>query len=142
MDNVIGRTYNELTIKSFIERPKTDKYKSWNTNTWVRCKCSCKKEVDVPLYGVIHGLIKSCGHYRSEKAAETLAHIKEANPTPNAVYLTYMGKTQNITEWANETGIPRTTIMYRLSKELPIEEVLRRKESENENLFAASEPSN
>lgn len=137
MDNVIGRTYNELTIESFIEKPDTDKYKSWNTSVWVRCRCSCDKTVDVPLYGVTHGLIKSCGHYRSQKAAETLAHIKETNPTPNAVYLTYEGKTLNIAEWANETGIPRTTIMYRLSKELPIEEVLRRKESEHEHLCTA-----
>ena len=54
--------------------------------------------------------------------------------THNATYITHNGKTMNITEWSRETGIPRTTIMYRLSKELPVEKVLERKDSNEENI--------
>jgi len=131
MESLINKTFNELTIRELINKPTTEKYKSWNTNKWAKCDCSCGSTVELPLYGVVHGLIKSCGHYRSKKAAETLCKIKEENPTPNAVYLTYEGKTQNISEWSKETGIPRTTIMYRLGKEMPIEEILRKRDCDN-----------
>lgn len=133
MENVINKTINELTIKAIIPRPKhIHKYRSWNTDKWVRCECSCGKIVELPLYGVQNGFIKSCGHYRREKAAETLEKNKMNNPTPNAVYLTYQGKRQNITEWSKETGIPRSTIMYRMNREMPIEKILERKCNDNE----------
>ena len=124
---ILNTKYNELTIKHFINRPNTDKYKSWNTNIWVHCECNCGKEIDVPLYGVIHGLIKSCGHLRAEKALAQLNQIKKTNPTPTAIHLTHNDKTLNISEWSKETGIPRSTIMYRLKKNMPIEKVLERK---------------
>lgn len=126
--SVINKTFNELTVCYFIEKPNTEKYKSWNTSAWVHCKCSCGKEIDVPLYGVVHGYIKSCGHLRAEKAVESIS--KNRNSTATAIYLTHEGKTQNISEWSKETGIPRSTIAYRMSKELPIDKVLERKESD------------
>lgn len=128
MEQVINVQFNELLVKEFIPKPETDKYKSWNTSVWVRCECSCgnNDNVEVPLYGVTNGLIKSCGHIRKEKAAQSI--VKNRNSTATAIYLTHNGKTQNISEWAKETGIPRTTIMYRLNKEMPIEKVLERKE--------------
>lgn len=129
--NMIGRTFNELTIRSFIEKPDTDKYKSWNTSAWVHCECSCGKKVDAPLYGVAHNFIKSCGHLRAEKALESIE--KNRNSTATAIYLTHEGKTMNITEWSKETGIPRSTISYRISKEMPIEKVLERKENNEQN---------
>jgi hypothetical protein len=126
MEQVIDVTFNELTVRNFIKKPDTDKYKSWNTSVWVRCECSCgNKEVDVPLYGVTHGLIKSCGHVRKEKAAESIE--KNRNSTVNAVYLTHEGKTMNISDWSKETEIPRSTIAYRISKGLPVDKVLERK---------------
>jgi hypothetical protein len=121
---IINKTFNELTIRSYIPKPDIDKYNSWN-NTWVHCECSCGKEIDAPLYGVTHGYIKSCGHIRKEKAKESIK--KNRNSTINAVRLTYNGKTMNISEWSRETGIPRSTIAYRISKELPIEKILERK---------------
>lgn len=128
MKRLKKKKYNELTIEEIIPRPENEeKYKSWNTGKWVRCRCSCGKIIDVPLYGVEKGLIKSCGHYRKEVAAKNLEKVKEENPTPNAVYLTHNGKTQNVTEWSRETGIPRTTILYRISRELPVEKILERK---------------
>jgi hypothetical protein len=131
MEQVMNVTFNELTVRKFIKKPKTDKYKSWNTSVWVHCECSCGEEIDVPLYGVTHGYIKSCGHVRREKAMESIE--KNRNSTVNAVYLTYEGKTMNISEWSKETGIPRSTIAYRISKELPIEKVLERKDDDEQN---------
>ena len=132
MNELLDSQINELTIKKFIEKPNTDKYKSWNTSKWVHCKCTCGNEVDVPLIGVTKGLIKSCGHLRKDKAAETLEKIRKDNPTPTAVYLTYNGKTMNVSQWSNETAIPRTTILYRIANNMPIEKILERKEHDND----------
>lgn len=132
MNDLKNKVFNELTIKKVIPKPKRiTKYKSWNTGLWIECECSCGKIIQVPLYGVKNGFIKSCGHYRKEKAAETLKKNKENNPTPNAVYITYNGQTKNISEWSEETGIPRTTIMYRLNKEMPVEKIFEKKGDSN-----------
>lgn len=133
MEQVIDVQFNELTVKKFIDKPETDKYKSWNTKVWVECECSCGETIQVPLYGVTHGHIKSCGHLRREKAAEILQENKKANPTPTAIYLTHEGKTLNISEWAKETGIPRSTITYRNSKGLPVDKILERKNGDEQN---------
>lgn len=125
--NLINQTFNELTIKDFIPKPDIQKYRAWNTNSWVHCKCSCGNEVDLPLYGVKNGFIKSCGCLRRQKAKVTLQQARKNNPTPTAIYLTYENKTMNISEWAKETNIPRTTIMYRISKGMPIDKILERK---------------
>lgn len=127
MEQVINVTFNELTIRKFIKRPTVDKYKSWNTSIWVQCECSCGECIDVPLYGVTHGYIKSCGHLRAEKATESIE--KNRNSTATAIYLTYDGRTMNISDWSKETGIPRSTIAYRMSKDMPIEKVLERKDA-------------
>lgn len=132
MEQVIDVQFNELMVKKFIPKPKdTDKYKSWNTSIWVHCECSCGNEIDVPLYGVTHGLIKSCGHYRREKAAESIE--KNRNSTSSAVYITHDGKTMNISDWSKETGIPRSTISYRMGKEMPVDKVLERKDDNEQN---------
>lgn len=130
---LINKTFNELTIKEFIERPDTDKYKSWNTGCWVRCECSCGESVEAPLYGVQRGLIKSCGHLRSQQARETLRKNREANPTPTAIYITHNDKTMNLSEWSKETGIPRSTIMYRYSKGLTPDKILERRDDNEQN---------
>ena len=124
-------TFNELTVRGFIKRPEIDKYKSWNTKIWVHCECSCGETIDVPLYGVTHGYIKSCGHLRAEKATESIE--KNRNSTATAIYLTHEGKTMNISDWSKETGIPRSTIAYRIGKNMPIEKVLERKEEDGQN---------
>ena len=127
--NDINVTYNELTIKEYIEKPEDiNKYKSWNTSEWVRCECSCgNKNVRLPLNAVRKGYIRSCGHLRTQNATENLD--KHRNSAHNAIYLTYENKTMNIAEWSEETGVPRTTIMYRLSKNLPMNKVLERKDN-------------
>lgn len=129
--NIIKQTFNELTILEYIGRPDTEKYKSWNTGQWVKCRCGCGEIVELPLYGVKNGYIKSCGHLRKEKASITLEENKKNNPTPTAIYLTFKDKTLNISDWSKETGIPRSTIMYRISKELSTNKILERRD-ENE----------
>lgn len=131
MEQVINVQFNELMVKNFIKKPETDKYKSWNTSIWVHCECSCGNEIDVPLYGVTHGHIKSCGHLRAEKAVESME--KNRNSTATAVYLTHDGKTMNISDWSKETGIPRSTIMYRMNKELPSDKILERKDDNEQS---------
>lgn len=128
MEQFINAKFNELTVRKFIRRPEIDKYKSWNTRIWVQCECSCGNTIDVPLYGVTHEYIKSCGHLRAEKATESIE--KNRNSTATAIYLTYKDKTMNISDWSKETGIPRSTIAYRIGKNMPIEKVLERKESD------------
>lgn len=135
---LIGKTFNELTILQYIERPDTEKYKSWNTSKWVKCKCSCGEIVDLPLYGVENGYIKSCGHLRKEQALTTLEESRKNNPTPTAIYLTYKGKTLNLSDWSKETGIPRSTITYRISKELPVDKILERKDDDKEEKDTAA----
>lgn len=124
--------YNELEILEYIPRPDTEKYRSWNTNKWVHCRCSCGEEIDLPYYGVKNGIIKSCGHLRAEKAQETLAEIKKDNPTPTAIEITYEGETLNISGWSERTGIPRSTISDRLRRELPLSQVFQEYEVRNE----------
>ena len=120
----IGQKINELTVKKKIPHPKdVDKYKSWNTNKWLLCECSCGKIIPLPEYGVVSGKIKSCGHYRAEKSAKMLAKLKEEHPHPTAIAITYMDKTMNLSAWAEETGIPRTTLSYRLNKGMPLDAV-------------------
>lgn len=128
MEKEIEKTYNELTIKKIIDRPDgEERYKGWG-NVWTECECSCGETMIAPLYGVTHGIIKSCGHLRKDMAVELLTKIHKGKPAPNAKYLTYKGKTMNISNWSKKTGIPRTTIISRLDKGLPIEKVLEKTE--------------
>ena len=129
--DIINKTFNELTILRHIGRPDTEKYRTWNTGQWVECRCSCGEITELPLYGVVNEYIKSCGCLRKEKAALTLEEIKKNNPTPTAIYLTFKDKTLNISDWSKETGIPRSTIMYRISKDLSVDKILERR-NENE----------
>lgn len=117
--------YNELTIEEFIERPESaTKYLSWNTNQWCRCTCSCGETVFAPYYGVKKGLIKSCGHVRSDTSRKLMKELKKDYPVPRATYFTYKGQTLNLSEWSKRTGIPRSTISYRLEHEWPPEKIL------------------
>lgn len=118
----IGKQYGLLRVIRFTDRPVSASYNSWPENRWVECKCSCGKTIKVPLYGLRYGFIKSCGHLRRESACKTLD--KYRNSRHNETMITYKEKTMNISDWSKETGIPRTTIMYRLNKDLPVERVL------------------
>lgn len=116
----LGTTINELTIESYSQKPSDmeDKYKSYG-GPWVRCKCSCGKEIVAPLYGIKKGFIKSCGHLKGEYGGEVLKKYHEEHEPVNSVYLTIDGETKNISEWSRITGIPRSTILYRMNKKMP-----------------------
>ncbi len=127
-DDMIGQTFNELTILEFIERPKDSKYKSWGDMVWVRCKCSCGAIVEYPLRAVSRNIVKSCGHVRKEKASKHLEEYKKTHDHPSCVYITYHGERRSISEWARITGVARTTIMYRMNHGYPLEEVFKRRD--------------
>ena len=125
----LGITINELTILSYAIKPDTSKYESYG-GPWVRCQCSCGKELIAPLYGIKHGLIKSCGHLKGQKGSETLKKYHEQNEPVNATYLTVNGETRNISEWSRISGIPRTTILYRLNRNMPLDQVFKKGEED------------
>ena len=127
-DKFLNKKYNELKILEHTSKPENEhKYQSWHTDKWVKCQCSCGKIITVPLYGVTHGLIKSCGCLKAKIAANTLKMIREKHPTPTAIFLTHNGETLNISQWAKKTGIPRSTIIYRMNKNLPIDKILEKR---------------
>lgn len=123
------RVYNRLTIEEHISKPEgIEKYQSWKSNDWVRCTCKCGNEVLAPFNAIRKGYIKSCGCLRAECASAILEECRDS--THNAINLEYNNEIHNIAEWSRITGIPRSTILYRLSKEMPVEKVLERKEDE------------
>lgn len=107
--------YNMLTILHGIDTPKTPhSYSMWDFAGWVRCRCDCGIEKDLPYYGVITGRIKSCGCYRNESARKVLEKNKLSEKfTERIIYITYKGQTHNISEWSRITGIPKSTLRYR-----------------------------
>jgi len=128
----LGVTVNELEIISYSNKPEDyKKYESYG-GPWVRCRCSCGKEIVAPLYGIKNGFIKSCGHLKGQQGAQKLKEYYENHDAVNATYLTVEGETKNITEWSRITGIPRTTILYRLNKKLPLKEVFKKEIDEDD----------
>lgn len=61
--NIIGKTFGQLTILSYTEPVKENRYRRM-----CHCRCACGKEVDKRLAFVLSGKTKSCGHLRSESA--------------------------------------------------------------------------
>ena len=119
--------YNMLTILHGIDTPKEKhQYSSWDFAGWVRCKCDCGNEKDLPYYGVLHGYIKSCGCYRAECSRQVLAKNKESeNFTSRIVTIEYKGEKHNLTEWSNITGIPKSTLRYRYNKGMSPRKILK-----------------
>ena len=70
MEDLVGRKFNRLTVKSFM---RTDKH----YNTYWLCKCDCGKEVVVTAGSLRSGHSKSCGCYMRERSKElvTLRNI-------------------------------------------------------------------
>ena len=126
----LGIVVNELKILSYSNKPDDSKYKSYG-GPWVRCQCSCGNEIIAPLYGIKHGLIKSCGHLKGQQGAKTLQEYYKTHDPVNANYLTIDGETKNISEWSRITGIPRTTILYRLNKNVPLNKLFDKETSDD-----------
>lgn len=128
MQSVVGKTYNYLKILEVVDKPNGEKYKCWNhvNGIWVKCECKCGNTVILPFYVIENNSVKSCGCYHVENGLKHIAKIHELYPPPqNAKLITYNGITLNIKHWAERTGINRCTLMYRLKKGLPLDEVFR-----------------
>jgi hypothetical protein len=119
LDIKVGTIINELEILAFTNKPDDTKYKSYGP-PWVRCRCSCGKEIIAPLYGIKRGFIKSCGHLKGTSGSAILKKYYEDHDKPTSTYLTINGETRNVSEWSRLSGIPRTTLMYRIKKQYPI----------------------
>ena len=128
--DIIGSTIHELTIESYCDKPDNSKYKSY-PDPWVKCKCSCGNEIIAPLYGIKKGLIKSCGHLKGQQGGENLKEYYKSHEPSNAVYLTVDGETKNISEWSRITNIPRSTLIYRIEKNLSIEEIFKKEKTDD-----------
>jgi hypothetical protein len=127
-----GITINELTVLSYSDKPEdSNKYKSYG-GPWVKCECSCGKIIVVPLYGIKRGFIKSCGHLKGQQGKINLKEYYKTHAPSNANYLTIDGETKNISEWSKITGVPRTTILYRLNKNVPLKELFTRESNNDE----------
>ena len=63
----INKQFGELTILS-ISEPIKEK----NSARLCKCKCSCGKETQSYLHGVLCGSTKSCGHEHKERSPEVL----------------------------------------------------------------------
>lgn len=128
----LGITVNELKILSYSNKPtdQENKYKNYG-GPWVHCQCSCGNEIIAPLYGIKKGFIKSCGHLKGKQGGEVLKKYYQDNEPANATYLTIDGETKNLSEWSRITGIPRTTLLYRLNKNMPLDQVFK-KENDND----------
>lgn len=134
MENEIalGITVNDLTILSYSNKPTDEKkYKDYG-GPWVKCQCSCGNEVIVPIYGIKKGFIKSCGHRKGQQGGKNLQKYYQDHDPVNSTYLTVDGETRNISEWSKITGIPRTTLLYRISKNMPLEQVFKKEVSDND----------
>ncbi len=135
----LGTIINELTILSYSNKPEEEtKYKDYG-GPWVRAKCSCGEEIIAPLYGIKKGLIKSCGHLKGQKGGEALQEYYKTHGSVNAKYLTIEGETKNISEWSEVTGVPRTTILYRLNKNVPLDELFSKEKDDNETTAIRNE---
>jgi hypothetical protein len=75
------------------------------------------------------------GHYSCGKCEECLENgwpmnVKWATPKEQSrnrstnVLITFNGRTQCLEDWALETGLERSTIAYRLKRNMPVEQVL------------------
>lgn len=122
---IIGKTFNQLTIEDVVPKPDTEKYSSWNTSLWVRCKCTCGNIIEVPFYGINNELIKSCGCLKAKLDKEKLK-----NQNKIGILLTYNGETKNLLQWSKDLGIKYSTIKYRYAHGMPPNKILEKKDNE------------
>ena len=67
--------------------------------------------------------INNEGNYEPSNCRWASKRVQARNKRSNFI-LTYLGKTQCLAAWAEETGIDRTTIRWRIKKKWPIEKTL------------------
>ena len=107
-DDLVGRRFGRLTV---IERNGVNEHRR---ALW-KCACSCGNEITVSTSSLKSGNTKSCGCLK-----------REAKPPvwKGDYTITYNGKTQTISEWAEEVGMNYFTLYRRLSRGWDIKRAL------------------
>jgi hypothetical protein len=127
---------------------KSPEFKTW---TAMKARCYTKSNIGYPYYGGrgitvcdrwLHSFetfladmgkkpdpdysldrIDSNGNYNPDNCRWAVRETQDNNRRSNHP-LTFRGKTQTITQWAKEVGIPKTTILNRLNWGWPVEDAL------------------
>lgn len=86
-----------------------------------RCRCDCGGEATVMGANLTSGNQVSCGCYRREMASRIgRQNVHHFDGKRNRHEVTYQGRTQSVTEWANELKLPRARMYYHLNKGLDL----------------------
>lgn len=107
-EDLVGKQFGKLTV---IARHGTNEHRQ---ALW-RCACSCGGETVLPTSALKSGGTKSCG---------CLAHQAKSRSWRGDYTVTYNGKTQTVSEWAEEVGINYFTLYRRLERGWDIEKAL------------------
>lgn len=107
-EDLVGRRFGRLTV---MERAGTNKHRQ---ALW-KCACSCGNETILSTSTLKSGGTKSCG---------CLVHVVKPRLWKGDRTITYNGKTQTISEWAEEIGISYFTLYRRLSRGWDVERAL------------------
>lgn len=105
-EDLVGRRFGKLTV---MEREGTNKYKQ---ALW-KCACSCGKETILSTSTLKSGCTKSCGCLR-----------KNPRLWKGDYTVTYNGRTQTVSEWAEEMGMNYFTLYRRLQRGWDVERAL------------------
>ena len=92
LNDIIGKTFNEITVLSYSHRYDSKGY----SRHFYNCKCSCGKEFKCMRGQIINGKTKSCGHLNHQikdisgnkygrLKVINLAYIKNGNSYYNCI---------------------------------------------------------
>lgn len=118
MSNDILNGAEDLTGRRFSRLLAIEPLRTQKGNLVWLCRCDCGGEARVASGNLKHGFQVSCGCFRRENAARLgreLANQKFGDYR-NKREVTYRGKTQSVTKWAIELGLPRGKVYHHLDQ--------------------------
>lgn len=107
--DLTGQRFGKLTV---MERNGINEHRQ---ALW-KCACSCGNEITVSTSSLKNGNAKSCGCLG-----------KKPRLWKGDYTITYNGRTQTVSEWAEEVGISYFTLYRRLSRGWDVERALTKK---------------
>lgn len=123
----MGRQAADITGQTFGKLEVIARVGSYRTAhaTW-QCRCQCGTMVVVIAGNLKSGQTKSCGcliaaankaRRRHSAATAQALGVPKKTKRPRGVirYLTHLGKRQGLQKWADEVGLSRQTIQFRLT---------------------------